>query len=275
MSIITRSFVAAGCCFLLLSACHTSQLPDTQPPSISTSYDQTSFSTIEPTFSESAIWETTFKPSLPEPTSQESVTQTFYEQESTSQAPTAPESAPTEPTTLETSSQTISTVEPSTAAPPAPLVSKPEPQAPPTSAPEKPAPPASEPETTTSPVSEPETTAPPAISIPSDRQRSLQAFHLQNQLLSEQHVTPLQWSEGLYQIAVRRLAEIAVDYSHNGCPDWVAENILRGTNQADIALQVWSESPGHRRNMLAGWTYGAVANQGYYWVAIYAMVENP
>ena len=105
------------------------------------------------------------------------------------------------------------------------------------------------------------------------RDRAWDAFQLQNQRLAEHAVPPLQWSESLYQIAAQRAQEISSDYSHNGCPDWVAENILMGTDRADLAIQIWYDSPGHQRNMLAGWTYGAIANYGFYWVAIYAMVE--
>ena len=293
MLITKRSFIAAGCCLVLLSACHTSQLPDTHPPATTASCEQTSFVAIESTISDPVTQAPTQESASSEP-----ITQETEPPESITQEATIPTSAPLEslspeslsppPSTQESATLTPAPLEPST--PATPPVSAPETTAPPVSESQATEPPASEPETTTSPTSESQTTAPPASepettvppvsestapSLSSDRQRSLQAFHLQNQLLAEQNVTPLQWSESLYQLAVQRLAEIAVDYSHNGCPDWVAENILRGTDQADIALQVWLESPGHQRNMLAGWTYGAVASQGYYWVAIYAMVENP
>ncbi|MBP3701511.1 MAG: CAP domain-containing protein, partial [Lachnospiraceae bacterium] len=85
----------------------------------------------------------------------------------------------------------------------------------------------------------------------------------------------LLWSEALYQIAAQRVMEISNDYSHNQCPDWVAENILMGTSRPDLAVQIWYDSTGHRRNMLAGWTYGAIANYGSFWVSIFSMVEAP
>lgn len=108
-----------------------------------------------------------------------------------------------------------------------------------------------------------------------DRGRAEEAFQLQNHLLAGHGIDSLVWSEALYEIAAQRVQQITSDYSHNGCPDWVAENILMGTNHANLAIQIWYDSPGHQRNMLAGWIYGAVANDGFYWVAIYAMVETP
>ena len=137
------------------------------------------------------------------------------------------------------------------------------------------APPVTEP-VTEPPVTEPspETEAPPYRPV-LDRERAEKAFHWQNQLLASHQVPSLQWSEALYQIAARRAEEISYDYSHNGCPDWVAENILMGTNDPELAVQIWYDSPGHQHNILAGWTYGAIANYGTYWVAIYAMAETP
>ena len=84
----------------------------------------------------------------------------------------------------------------------------------------------------------------------------------------------MQWSESLYQIASQRAVEISSHYSHDGCPDWIGENILVGTNDPSMAIRIWYDSDGHRANMLAGWTYGAIATHGNYWVAVFAMTET-
>ena len=126
-------------------------------------------------------------------------------------------------------------------------------------------------ETTCESTSEP----PPAPITPSSQELAEIAFDLQNQYLIQHQVTPLQWSDTLYQVATSRVQDLFTDYSHEGCPSWVGENILRGSISPEITIQVWQDSEGHRRNMLAGWTYGAIAHEGTLWVAIYSMTETP
>ena len=291
--------LAAVCCLGLLGACQRAPLPTTTPPSeMVTAKSPETMNTVPPV----TVMET--MTAIPPTTAMETMStippSTETEPIATASPPaTTVFSAETQPIT--TTSPPAETQPATTAPPPAETqsvtTSAPLPETQTTTT----APPILEtqPATTTAPPeTQPATTAPPSTdpsanpesdtgfaptnesttgsTEPSlNRGRAEEAFQLQNQILIRHDVTPLQWSESLYQIAAQRAKEITADYSHNGCPDWVGENILMGTDRADLAIQIWYDSPGHQRNMLAGWTYGAVANYGYYWVALYAMTETP
>ncbi len=279
--------LAAGLCMAFLSACHTPQLPATESPATPSSATGPTIAQSSPAEdnlpdtlsceSSSAEGTPTFS------TTEEVLTSTVEEATSTSPPPSTKEvnSTFSPPSTEEitTTSPPATEEATTTSSPTAEEVTTPSPPttteevttvspAPTTEEVTTPPPPSTEETVTTA---EPDTAPAPVL----NRGHAEEAFQLQNQLVSAQAVIPLQWSESLYQIAAQRVQEITIDYSHAGCPDWVAENILMGTNSPDLAVQIWYDSPGHQRNMLAGWTYGAIANYGFYWVAIYAMAECP
>ena len=253
MRTIRITVLTAGCFLALLSACHFHSLPPTSPPNAPSATDRI-FESIE---EEDFI--TTSSSSAPEEISSIPPVTSIEEYGTTSPSLSTEEPYVTPPTSLieESSSAAIDP-------PPPPQISSTKESSPETSLEDCI-------ETTTEAVTAPITEPAPVL----NRGRAEEAFQLQNQLLEDHDIVPLLWSEALYQIAAQRVQQISSDYSHSGCPDWVAENILMGTNRADLAVQIWYDSPGHQRNMLAGWTYGAIANYGFYWVAIYAMVEAP
>ena len=277
MRTIRITVLTAGCFLALLSACHFHSLPPTSPPNAPSATDRI-FESIEEedfiTTSSSAAPEEissippitsieeygTTSPSL----STEEILIISTDSSTEEGFITSPilfteEPYVTPPTSLieESSSAAIDP-------PPPPQISSTKESSPETSLEDCI-------ETTTESVTAPITEPAPVL----NRSRAEEAFQLQNQLLADHDIAPLLWSEPLYEVAAQRVQQISSDYSHSGCPDWVAENILMGTNRADLAVQIWYDSPGHQRNMLAGWTYGAIANYGFCWVAIYAMVEAP
>ena len=49
----------------------------------------------------------------------------------------------------------------------------------------------------------------------------------------------------------------------------VAENLARGQSTAEMAVNGWSVSPGHRRNLLGDYTLVGTARNGEIWVAVF------
>ena len=86
---------------------------------------------------------------------------------------------------------------------------------------------------------------------------------------------PIQWSERLYDLACQRAKEIVDNFSHDGfhAIDASAENIAKNVPSADMVIDGWYNSAGHKKNMLGGWDYGAIAKYGNYWVALFS--NNP
>ena len=83
---------------------------------------------------------------------------------------------------------------------------------------------------------------------------------------------PIQWSERLYDLACQRAKEIVDNFSHVGfhAIDASAENIAKNVPSADMVINGWYNSSGHKKNMLGGWDYGAIAKYGNYWVALFS-----
>lgn len=282
-----RFCLAAAFVMSFLAACRTSTLPDTYPPdteSIFTSSPILPAEEISSIFpSHSSYEEISFAPLASSAPEEEQTSLLFIEDPSTAEYPVATESVDTEP--VDTAPVITESVEILTSASFAESISEPTPDPIPEPIPESTTlptstsaitPPSQSTEESPSISSAASSLVPPAEPSPLlNRGCAEEAFQLQNQILTGHGIDSLLWSEPLYEVAAQRVQQISSDYSHNGCPDWVAENILMGTNQADLAIQIWYDSPGHQRNMLAGWTYGSIANYGFYWVAIYAMVEAP
>ena len=103
------------------------------------------------------------------------------------------------------------------------------------------------------------------------RSAAEEAFRIQNDLIVQHGGTPLQWSETFYQQACQRAKEIVTNFSHDGFYNTTAyaENIAMGSYDANVMVQAWYHSEGHRNNMLHGWNYGAIACYGDYWVALF------
>lgn len=103
------------------------------------------------------------------------------------------------------------------------------------------------------------------------RDAAEEAFRIQNDLIVQNGGTPLIWSETFYQQACQRAKDIVTNFSHDGFYDTTAyaENIAMGSYDANVMVQAWYNSDGHRNNMLHGWTYGAIACYGNHWVALF------
>ena len=103
------------------------------------------------------------------------------------------------------------------------------------------------------------------------RSAAEEAFRIQNDLIVQNGGTPLQWSETYYQQACQRAKEIVTNFSHDGFYNTTAyaENIAMGSYDANVMVQAWYNSDGHRNNMLHGWGYGAIACYGDHWVALF------
>ncbi|MBP3702106.1 MAG: CAP domain-containing protein, partial [Lachnospiraceae bacterium] len=108
------------------------------------------------------------------------------------------------------------------------------------------------------------------------RDAAEEAFRIQNDLIVQNGGTPLTWSETFYQQACQRAKEIVSDFSHDGFYNTTAyaENIAMGSYDANVMVQAWYNSDGHRSNMLYGWSYGAIACYGNYWVALFGPTEG-
>lgn len=108
------------------------------------------------------------------------------------------------------------------------------------------------------------------------RDAAEEAFRIQNDLIVQNGGTPLAWSETYYRQACDRAREIVTNFSHDGFYSTTAyaENIAKGSYDANVMVQAWYNSDGHRNNMLHGWNYGAIACYGSYWVALFGPIEG-
>ena len=117
-----------------------------------------------------------------------------------------------------------------------------------------------------------------------------QVFKLTNEFRAENKKPAFKRMDALDKAAVTRAWEILYDYrsdhkrpdgrsfstvfedfgiNHNGC----AENIAVGQASPESVVEAWKNSEGHKKNMLADYTYmgvGMYCNadvpNGYYWV---------
>lgn len=104
-----------------------------------------------------------------------------------------------------------------------------------------------------------------------DEALAREAFDWQNEKRMEAGLPALMWDEEAYGLAVERVRQIAVNFSHDGCPPGYGENLASGS--AGNAVQVidrWYESEVHRTNMLSeDYTFGAIACSDGLWVALF------
>lgn len=121
-----------------------------------------------------------------------------------------------------------------------------------------------------------------------DRRKAEEAFEKVNAKRIESGVHALAWDESLYELACIRAQEIVSDFSHqrpdgsyvgdviirqygaSGCGENIASNYKSTTN----LVNGWSNSPGHKENMLNGsFDMGVMAcychNGSYYWVNLF------
>ena len=129
-------------------------------------------------------------------------------------------------------------------------------------------------------------TDPPVVepvqpSMTLDRSSAEAAWNIQKGIIESQAFNldtmdytgyPIQWSERLYQLACQRAKEIVDNFSHDGFAsiDASAENIAKNVPYAEMVIDGWYNSAGHKKNMLGGWDYGAIARYGNYWVALFS-----
>lgn len=106
-----------------------------------------------------------------------------------------------------------------------------------------------------------------------------EAANLVNQIRTENGLGTLSWDDGLVAAAKTRAAEASVTWSHTR-PDGSAwstvssnisgENLAKGYNSAQDAVNAWMASQGHKENILRGsFTRTAVAffetDNGWFW----------
>lgn len=111
-----------------------------------------------------------------------------------------------------------------------------------------------------------------------------QAFELQNQKRQAQGLSPLTWSNEVYNACKIRAQELEQSFSHtrpNGSSCftvldechisyWGAgENIAMGYTSANSVVTGWYNSEGHKANILGDFTHGAIARYGQSWVALF------
>ena len=141
---------------------------------------------------------------------------------------------------------------------------------------------------TEAPTTEAPTEAPtdPPVEVPIqqlsyDRGAAEAAWNIQKGIIESQAFNldtmdytgyPIQWSERLYDLACQRVKEIVDNFSHDGFHsiDASAENIAKNVPSAEMVIDGWYNSAGHKKNMLGGWDYGAIAKYGNYWVALFS-----
>ena len=128
-----------------------------------------------------------------------------------------------------------------------------------------------------------ESAAPPNVELQMDFDRGSaeEAWNIQKGIIESQAFNldtldytgyPIQWSERLYDLACQRAKEIVDNFSHDGfhAIDASAENIAKNVPSPDMVINGWYNSSGHKKNMLGGWDYGAIAKYGNYWVALFS-----
>ncbi len=70
---------------------------------------------------------------------------------------------------------------------------------------------------------------------------------------AEEGLNALIWDDSLEELAKRRAQEIVSNFSHDGCPGYAGENILKKVNDVtsvEAAHVFWMNSPGHRANIM-------------------------
>ncbi len=74
-----------------------------------------------------------------------------------------------------------------------------------------------------------------------------------NAARAEEGLNALVWDDSLEELAKRRAQEIVSNFSHDGCPGYAGENILKKVNDVtsvEAAHVFWMNSPGHRANIM-------------------------
>ena len=114
--------------------------------------------------------------------------------------------------------------------------------------------------------------APLQMSNPS--RMELEIFDICNKIRADNGMTKFEWSDELYVAAVIRAGELNSLFSHSrpGGKDWLsvykevgisyslaAENVAIGHSSAQMVVDSWMESSGHRANILGKNTHFAVA----------------
>lgn len=112
-----------------------------------------------------------------------------------------------------------------------------------------------------------------------DENLAREAFDLVNQIRADNGLGTLSWDSGLVSPAKVRAAEASIKWSHTR-PDGSAwytvsgnvqgENLAKGYNTAQDAVNAWMASQGHKENILRGsFTRSAVAffntDNGWFW----------
>ena len=106
------------------------------------------------------------------------------------------------------------------------------------------------------------------------------AFELANQQRTAAGLSALTWNSGLEQASAVRAVEASQSFSHtrpDGSDWWTVnsnlmygENLAKGYDSADAAVQAWMASPTHKANIMdAEFTSGAIAihvsNGQWFW----------
>ena len=114
--------------------------------------------------------------------------------------------------------------------------------------------------------------------------KAKKAFEIQNQYRKEKGITPLEWSDELYQFCVYRLKTSGFDGHKNLGRDTVsyfgayskykvlmfAENMYSGSSNSEDAMKSWKNSSEHYNNLLASeHLCGAIACSNNIWCAIF------
>lgn len=102
-----------------------------------------------------------------------------------------------------------------------------------------------------------------------------QVFALVNQERANNGLTALTWDSSMASYSDRRAMEITTDFSHNsaGGKMNVGENIGKGANSPEMAMDAWMRSDGHRANILDS-SYTKISVSCYYDGSTYYWVQN-
>lgn len=91
-----------------------------------------------------------------------------------------------------------------------------------------------------------------------------------NEFRQENGVPPLTFVPDLNELASWRVLQIRDNFSHEGSPLGLGENIADGYGGPASFLELWATSPGHRSNMLSlGYSTTGFATDGRYAVQIF------
>ena len=102
-----------------------------------------------------------------------------------------------------------------------------------------------------------------------------QVFTLVNQERANNGLAALTWDNSMASYSDRRAMEITTDFSHNsaGGKMNVGENIGKGANSPEMAMDAWMRSDGHRANILDS-SYTKISVSCYYDGSTYYWVQN-